>query len=96
MGKTKGVLLLLLVILGVVFAMQNQQPSPTLKLFKFQLVTLPTYLILYLSLVLGFALGWVAHALGTRRKRRAAAAAASVSTDQQQESQQGQQASQEK
>jgi uncharacterized integral membrane protein len=91
MGKTKSFLLLLLVILLVIFAVQNQQPAPTLKLFKFQVVTLPTFLLLYLCLVLGFALGWVAHALRSRRQRRAAA---SVSTEEKQESQQGQQASQ--
>lgn len=91
MSKVKAVLLILVAVVVVVFAYENAQPSPMLRIFKYPLVELPTYILIYLSLVVGVLIGWVAHGLRLRRKRREAQAA---SAQQQQESQAGQEAGQ--
>jgi hypothetical protein len=44
MSKTKGLLILLLLILIGVFAWENKQPAPPLKLFGFDLMVFPTFL----------------------------------------------------
>jgi uncharacterized integral membrane protein len=85
MTKLKVVFLIILVVVLVAFAVENAQPSPVIKLFKFQLGELPTFLLAYLSLAVGIIIGWVAHTMRLRRKKRAAQEAAS--TQQQQESQ---------
>ena len=69
---------------------ENRQPAPAIKLFKFQLAELPAFLLVYLTLVVGAVIGWVAHGLRIRRKRREAQAAQTASAQQQQESQEGQ------
>jgi uncharacterized integral membrane protein len=89
MSKIKLVLLIILAGVLVDFAVENAQLAPAIKLFKFQLGELPTYLLVYLTLVVGGAMGWVAHGLRIRRKRRAAQAAPAAS-GQQQEPQEGQ------
>ena len=89
MSKLKVVLLIILAAVLVDFAVENGQTAPAIKLFKFQLAELPTYLLVYLTLVVGAVIGWVAHGLRIRRKRREAQAAPTASA-QQQESQEGQ------
>jgi uncharacterized integral membrane protein len=85
MSKLKVVLLIILAVVLVDFAVENVQPAPAIKLFKFKLAELPTYLLVYLSLAVGAVIGWVAHGLGIRRKRREAQAAQTASAQQQQE-----------
>ena len=94
MSKLKLVLLIIMAGVLVVFAYENRQPSLVIKLFNFQLGELPQFLVVYLSLVLGAAIGWVAHGLRIRRKRREAQVAKAASAQQQQESQAGQDAHQ--
>jgi uncharacterized integral membrane protein len=90
MSKIKVVLLIILAVVLADFAIENSQPSPLLHIFKVPLAELPTYLLVYISLAVGLAIGWVAHGLRIRRKRRAAQAGQAASAQQQQESQQSQ------
>ena len=85
MSKLKLVWLIILAAVLVDFALENSQPSPMIKFFKFPLTELPTFLLVYLSLAVGLVIGWFAHAVRLRRKRREAQEAASA--QQQQESQ---------
>jgi uncharacterized integral membrane protein len=85
MSKLKLVWLIILAAVLVDFALENSQPSPMIKFFKFPLTELPTFLLVYLSLAVGLVLGWFAHAVRLRRKKREAQEAASA--QQQQESQ---------
>ena len=94
MGKLKVVVLIILAVVLVDFAVENAQPAPAIKLFKFQLGELPSFLLTYISLAVGVLIGWVAHGLRLRRKRREAQAAQAASAQQQQESQAGQDARQ--
>jgi uncharacterized integral membrane protein len=94
MSKLKVVLLIILAVVLLDFAIENAQPAPAIKLFKFQLGELPAFLLTYLSLAVGMVIGWVAHGLRIRRKRREAQAAQAASAQQQQESQAGQDARQ--
>jgi uncharacterized integral membrane protein len=94
MSKLKLVLLIILAGVLVDFAIENAQLAPAVKLFKFQLGELPAYLLVYLTLVVGAVIGWIAHGLRIRRKRREAQAAQAVSAQQQQKSQAGQDAHQ--
>ena len=94
MGKLKVVLLIVLVVVLVDFAVENAQPAPAIKFFKFQLGELPSFLLTYLSLAVGMVIGWVAHGLRIRRKRREAQAAQAALAQQQQKSQAGQDARQ--
>jgi uncharacterized integral membrane protein len=89
MSKVKLVLLIILAAVLVAFAYENRQPTLVIKLFNFQVGELPQFLVIYISLVVGGAIGWVAHGLRIRRKRREAQAAATASA-QQQQSQEGQ------
>ena len=91
MSKLKVVMLIVLVVLLVDFAVENAQPAPAIKVFKFQVGELSTFLLIYLSLALGLVIGWVAHGLRIRRRRREAQAQAAqaASAQQQQESQAG-------
>jgi len=89
MAKLKLAILIILAIVLVDFALENSLPAPMLKLFKYQLVAVPTYLLAYISLALGLLIGWVAHGLRIRRKRREAQAAQAASTQQRQEPQAG-------
>jgi uncharacterized integral membrane protein len=91
MSKLKVVLLIFLAVVLADFAYENAQTAPAIKLFRFQLGELPSFLLTYLSLAVGGLIGWVAHGLRLRRKRREAQAA---SAQQQQESQAGQDARQ--
>ena len=63
MSKLKVVLLIILAVVLVDFAVENAQPAPAIKLFKFQLGELPSFLLVYLSLAVGVVIGWVAHGL---------------------------------
>jgi uncharacterized integral membrane protein len=92
MSKLKLVLLILLVVVLVDFAVENAQPAPAIKVFKFQVGELSSFLLIYLSLAAGIVIGWVAHGLRIRRRRREAQAAQAASAQQQQESQAGQDA----
>ena len=85
MNKLKVVVLIILAVVLVDFAVENAQPALAFKLFKFQLAELPTYLLVYLSLVVGAVIGWVAHGLRIRRIRREAQAAKAASAQQQQQ-----------
>jgi uncharacterized integral membrane protein len=94
MSRLKVVLLIVLIVVLVDFAVENAQPAPAIKLFKFQLGELPQFLVVYISLLAGVVIGWAAHGLRLRRKRREAQAAQAASAQQQQESQAGQDARQ--
>jgi uncharacterized integral membrane protein len=94
MSKPKVVLLIILAVVLLDFAYENAQSAPAIKLFKFQLGELPSFLLTYLSLAVGMVIGWVAHGWRIRRKRREAQAAQAASAQQQQESQAGQDARQ--
>jgi uncharacterized integral membrane protein len=85
MHKLKVVWLIIVAVVLVDFALENSQPSPMIKFFKFPLTELPTFLLVYLSLAVGLVLGWFAHAVRLRRKKREAQEAALA--QQQQESQ---------
>jgi uncharacterized integral membrane protein len=90
MAKLKLAILIILAIVLVAFAVENAQPVPMIKLFKFPLGEIPTFLLTYISLALGLIIGWTAHGLRIRRKRREVQAALAASTQQGQESQAGQ------
>jgi len=92
MAKLKLILLILLAVVLADFAVENAQPLPVLKLFKFELGQLPTFLLAYISLAVGLVIGWVGHVLRIRRKRREAEAA--LAAEQQQKPQEGQNAQQ--
>jgi uncharacterized integral membrane protein len=94
MRKFNLVLLIVLIVVLVDFAVENAQPAPAIRLFKFQLGVLPSFLLIYLSLAVGMVIGWVEYGLRLRRKRREAQAAQAASAQQQQESQAGQDAHQ--
>ena len=90
MAKLKLAILIILAIVLVDFAIENGQPVPELKLFKQHLVVIPTYLLAYISLVLGLVIGWAAHGLRIRRKRREVQTIQAASAQQRQEPQAGQ------
>lgn len=73
MSKTKGLLILSLLVPAPVFAWDNKQPAPPLKLFGFDLMVFPTFLLVYVCLLMGFAAGWVAHVFRIKKKRQAEA-----------------------
>jgi uncharacterized integral membrane protein len=72
MSKLKVVWLIILAAVLLDFALENSQPSPMIKVFKFPLTELPTFMLVYLSLAVGLVLGWFAHAVRLRRKKREA------------------------
>jgi cbb3-type cytochrome oxidase subunit 3 len=90
MSKFKGFLLLFLIVLAAVFAWENKQPAPPLKLFGFDLMVFPTFLLVYLCLLTGFLGGWVAHALKVKKKKRQAESAQAPVEHQTQETQEAQ------
>jgi uncharacterized integral membrane protein len=90
MAKLKLAILIILAVVLVDFALENGQPVPELKLFKFQLAVIPTYLLAYISLALGLVIGWAAHGLRIRRKRREAQVTQAPSAQQRQAPQAGQ------
>jgi uncharacterized integral membrane protein len=85
MSKLKAAILIILAVVLVDFAVENSQPTPVIKFFKFPLGELPAYLLAYLSLGLGLVVGWVAHGIRIRRKRREAQAGQAASVQQQQQ-----------
>ena len=89
MAKLKLAILIILAIVLVDFAVENSQPVPEIKLFKQQLGVIPTYLLAYISIVVGLVIGWVAHGLRIRRQRRVVQATQAPSAQQGQESQTG-------
>jgi uncharacterized integral membrane protein len=90
MSKLKIVLLIILTGVVTIFAYENHETAPAIKLFKFQLGELPQFLVVYVSLAVGAVIGWVGHGLRIRRKRRTTQAAQTASAQQHQESQEGQ------
>jgi hypothetical protein len=74
-NKLKLVLLIILVAILVDFAAENPLPRLELKLFKFSLGQVPTFLLAYIGLALGLVMGWFGHVLRVRKKRRQAARA---------------------
>jgi uncharacterized integral membrane protein len=94
MSKIKVVFLIILAVVLADFALENSQPSPMIHIFKLPLAELPTYLLVYVSLVLGLGIGWIAHGLRIRRKRREAQAAQAASAQQQQKPQESQESGQ--
>jgi uncharacterized integral membrane protein len=80
MSKLKAVLLIILAAVLVDFAVENGAPIPDLKLFKFALGQIPTFLLAYLALALGLIGGWTIHVLRVRKRRRKAAAAAALAS----------------
>lgn len=85
MTRLKAVLLVILAAVLVDFAVENTQPPLDIKLFKFVLGQVPTFLLAYICLALGLAMGWVAHVSRSRRKRREAAAAAALASAQEEQ-----------
>lgn len=85
MTRLKAVLLVILAAVLVDFAVENTQPPSDIKLFKFVLGQVPTFLLAYICLALGLAVGWVAHVLRSRRKRREAAAAGALASAQEEQ-----------
>jgi uncharacterized integral membrane protein len=85
MSKLKVLILVILAVVLGDFAWENSQTWLVIKLFKFQLGELPTFLLAYISLVLGLLIGWVGHGLRIRRKRQEAQAAAQAASAQQQQ-----------
>ncbi len=76
MNKFKLVLLIIVLVVLADFAWENRAlPSPNLKSFTFSLGQVPVFLLAYISLVLGWLIGWFGHMLRVRKKRRQAAAA---------------------
>ncbi len=76
MSKLKTILLFIVLVVLADFAWENKAlPPPQLKLFTFTLGQIPTFLLLYIGLVLGWLVGWLGHALRIRKKKRQAAAA---------------------
>ena len=76
MKKFKMILLLIGLVVLADFAWENQTLSPPeLKLFTFSLGQVPTFLLAYIALAVGWLVGWVGHALRIRKKKRQAAAA---------------------
>jgi uncharacterized integral membrane protein len=90
MSKLKLVLLIILTSVVVIFAYDNRQTAPAIKFFTFQLGEVPTYLLVYLSLVVGAVIGWLSHGLRIRRKRREAQTAQTASAQHRQEAEAGQ------
>jgi uncharacterized integral membrane protein len=87
MTKPKLVILVIVAIILVDFAVENAQPVPIIKLFKYQLAVIPTFMLAYISLALGLVIGWTAHGFRIRRKRRAVQGAPDALAQQRQESQ---------
>jgi hypothetical protein len=76
MHKFKLVLSVILVVVLIDFALENKAlPTPELKLFTFTLGRIPTFLLAYVSLALGFVAGWFSHVLRVRKQKRLAAVA---------------------
>jgi uncharacterized integral membrane protein len=92
MAKSKWAILIILGIVLVDFALENSLPPPMLKLFRYQLAEIPTYLLAYSSLAVGLVIGWTAHGLRIRRKRREIQAAQAASAQQQRQDTQASQA----
>jgi hypothetical protein len=90
-NKLKLVLLIILVAVLVDFAAENPLPRLEIKLFKFSLGHVPTFMLAYIGLALGLVMGWVGHVLRVRKKRRLAARAL-AQEQQAQQSQPGQEA----
>ena len=57
MNRSKLVLLLIVLAVLVDFALENPLPRLELKLFRFTLGQLPTFLLAYISLALGLVAG---------------------------------------
>ena len=70
MNKVKLVLLIILLVVLADFAYENPLPRLELKLFRFSLGHLPTFLLAYVGLALGLVVGWFGHVLRIRKKRR--------------------------
>ena len=75
MKKFKMILLLIGLVVLADFAWENRTISPPeLKLFTFSLGQVPTFLLAYIALAVGWLVGWVGHAVRTAKKKRQAAA----------------------
>ncbi len=90
MNKFKMILLLIVLVVLVDFALENPAPTQELKLFKFALGQVPTFLLAYGGVVVGLLVGWLGHALRIRKKKKQAAA---LAQEQQAQAQQSQEAS---
>lgn len=90
MNKFKMILLLIVLVVLVDFALENPAPTQELKLFKFALGQVPTFLLAYGGVVVGLLVGWLGHALRIRKKKKQATA---LAQEQQAQAQQSQEAS---
>lgn len=72
MNKGKLLLLIILLVILVDFAVENQFPTGDLRLLKFTLGKAPTFLLAYGGLAVGLVAGWMAHVFRLRKKRRRA------------------------
>jgi uncharacterized integral membrane protein len=75
-SKFKTVLFVILIVILLDFALENHGWTQDLKLFRFTLGQLPTFLLAYASVAVGLVLGWVGHVFRVRNKRRWTARAA--------------------
>ncbi|MGO9621231.1 MAG: hypothetical protein ACLPT6_07490 [Desulfobaccales bacterium] len=76
MSRIKTVLFVILIAMLVDFALENRGLTQDLKLFRFTLGQVPTFLLAYASVAVGLVLGWVGHVFRVRKNRRWAAQAA--------------------
>ncbi len=91
MNKFKMILLLIVLVVLADFAWENRAlPAQEFKLFTFTLGQIPTFLLAYIGLVIGWLVGWFGHMLRIRKKKRQAAQA--LAQEQQAKEQQGQEA----
>jgi uncharacterized integral membrane protein len=72
-NRIKTLLFVILIAMIVDFALENRVLTQDLKLFRFTLGQVPTFLLAYASVVLGLVLGWLGHVFRVRNQRRRAA-----------------------
>lgn len=70
MKKIKWVLILLVLGVTVYFLQENWRYSETITLFGFELLHLPTSLLILSCLLIGFFGGWLGHYWRQNRRRQ--------------------------
>ncbi|MEW6387331.1 MAG: LapA family protein [Thermodesulfobacteriota bacterium] len=71
MTKFRGLLLLILSLLLLIFAMENwHYPSPPVKFLGLTFLPIPQALIIYSCFLMGFLAGWLAHARKAKKQKK--------------------------
>ena len=71
MTKSKGLLLLVLGLLLLIFAIENwHYPSPPVKFLGVAFLPLPQSLIIYSCFLIGFLAGWLTHARKIKKQKK--------------------------